>query len=371
MKFPRAQEMIKVKMSINGIIDKFQVSLFVRQLAHSLYTKKSITCFWEIMSALVEESNRFKGSDANLVDRVRLVSEFLKDAGYPNRENIQDLVRHIALQQLVSESENLTPLYEKVRDLGQGGFAKVCEIKISFCGHHVRCAGKLYYEGDPDMYNQEYSYLNRFDHPNVIKFLMGVRGCLFMELAAQGCLKPEALPDNFHQVLQGVVRGLRYIHSLGFVHGDIKTENILLSEDGEAKIADLGCMISVNYQQKAVVDARPYGYHYPPELRLNSIEDNLSWSEYNPKIDVWAFGVLLGDVLSSTKAVKDPFKIDFISQFERLSLGVIEPHLSKNKLKKYDPHQIYRLIMMGCVKPWKNRPSMEEILTMFVRSSDV
>lgn len=40
---------------------------------------------------------------------------------------------------------------------------------------------------------------------------------------------------------QQVVLGLEYLHSLGFVHCDIKGRNILISEENGAKIADFGC----------------------------------------------------------------------------------------------------------------------------------
>lgn len=40
-----------------------------------------------------------------------------------------------------------------------------------------------------------------------------------------------------HQVCEGT----RHIHEAGYVHADLKTDNVLLMVDGTAKIADFGC----------------------------------------------------------------------------------------------------------------------------------
>ncbi|KAI8853989.1 kinase-like domain-containing protein [Chytridium lagenaria] len=42
-------------------------------------------------------------------------------------------------------------------------------------------------------------------------------------------------------VLAAAVDGLAFLHERGIVHRDVKCANILLTEDGVVKIADLGC----------------------------------------------------------------------------------------------------------------------------------
>jgi len=47
-------------------------------------------------------------------------------------------------------------------------------------------------------------------------------------------------PRDVEMMLQ-VTRGLKYLHSIKIVHGDIKPQNILISLDGLPKLADFDC----------------------------------------------------------------------------------------------------------------------------------
>lgn len=47
-------------------------------------------------------------------------------------------------------------------------------------------------------------------------------------------------------MIAGVGRAVKYIHERGIVHLDIKPENILISRDGEYKLADFGVATFIN-----------------------------------------------------------------------------------------------------------------------------
>ena len=46
--------------------------------------------------------------------------------------------------------------------------------------------------------------------------------------------------DDAGMMFRQVVRGLQYMHDIGYVHGDVKLENVLVDEMGICKIADFG-----------------------------------------------------------------------------------------------------------------------------------
>ncbi len=42
-----------------------------------------------------------------------------------------------------------------------------------------------------------------------------------------------------------VLLGLEFIHSQGYVHGDLKPQSLIISEDGDAKIIDFGSSVFI------------------------------------------------------------------------------------------------------------------------------
>ncbi|MGW8378025.1 serine/threonine-protein kinase [Streptomyces sp. ODS28] len=96
------------------------------------------------------------------------------------------------------------------------------------------------------------------------------------------------------RVLRGVASGLAHLHGRGWVHGDLKPANVLLTDDGHVWLADFGLTAELDGTHAYVL---PLGSldHVPPEW----------WSErrggrsvVRPSADVWAFGVLAHQVLT-------------------------------------------------------------------------
>ncbi|KAH9932759.1 kinase-like protein [Epithele typhae] len=63
-------------------------------------------------------------------------------------------------------------------------------------------------------------------------------GSLFDILKRDG--RPALPQDDAGMMFRQVVRGLRYMHEAGFVHGDMKLENVLVDDMGVCKICDFG-----------------------------------------------------------------------------------------------------------------------------------
>lgn len=82
-----------------------------------------------------------------------------------------------------------------------------------------------------------------------------------------------------------MVRGLRYLHSRkpAVIHRDLKPSNILIDRSWKVKLCDFGLAASTNS------DAGTPQY-MAPEL--------LHRACYNEKVDVYAFGVLLNEMIS-------------------------------------------------------------------------
>ena len=82
-----------------------------------------------------------------------------------------------------------------------------------------------------------------------------------------------------------ITRAVATLHKMGFVHGDIKLEHILVYGDDNFKLCDFqkaGPITSINIQHDAFHDPSPY---YAPEVFLGKVEMD--------KQDVWATGMAI------------------------------------------------------------------------------
>ncbi|GGE55855.1 serine/threonine-protein kinase [Actibacterium pelagium] len=85
------------------------------------------------------------------------------------------------------------------------------------------------------------------------------------------------------------LRGLEYLHELDIYHNDIKPQNILLGENGEAKLTDYG--ISAQAQNGQSVAARAsYVLHQAPEVTASG--------NINAQTDVYQVGLTLFRLLN-------------------------------------------------------------------------
>ncbi|KAJ6883678.1 receptor-like kinase TMK4 [Populus alba x Populus x berolinensis] len=98
-----------------------------------------------------------------------------------------------------------------------------------------------------------------------------------------------------------VARGVEYLHSLAqqsFIHRDLKTSNILLGDDMRAKVADFG-LVKNAPDGKYSVETRlagTFGYLAPEYAATGRVTS---------KVDVYAFGVVLMEIITGRKAVDD------------------------------------------------------------------
>src|ERR1700722_19128544 len=92
-----------------------------------------------------------------------------------------------------------------------------------------------------------------------------VRPILVVPYASCGTLDvfsmdPDATIAWKHNIMLDVARGLEVLHGCGIVHGDLKSENVLLFWEGErpvAKLSDFGCSIVNQRQQDRLLGGSP------------------------------------------------------------------------------------------------------------------
>ncbi|MFD3802758.1 Stk1 family PASTA domain-containing Ser/Thr kinase [Streptomyces sp. NPDC058611] len=154
-----------------------------------------------------------------------------------------------------------------------------------------------------DRFIREAKSVARLAHPNVVAvFDQGtdgpyvylameyVSGCTLRDvLRERGALQPRAALDIFEPVLAA----LGAAHRAGFVHRDMKPENVLIGDDGRVKVADFGLVRSVDAVTSTTGSVLGTVSYLAPEQIENGVTDT--------RVDVYACGVVLYEMLTGAK----------------------------------------------------------------------
>ena len=145
--------------------------------------------------------------------------------------------------------------YQVMDYLGRGARSTIWRVRERTRNRFYALKRVYRQPGDDDrFFNQavnEFEIARRFDHPGLRKYyrLRRVRRWfathelhLFMELCeGQTCQarRPEEITRAATIFLEAA-RALTHVHRCGYVHGDIKPNNIIIADDGTVKIIDFG-----------------------------------------------------------------------------------------------------------------------------------
>lgn len=172
---------------------------------------------------------------------------------------------------------------------------------------------------------KEIMYTYEIVHPNVVRTYDLIEEpdflAITMEYVGGGSLasiiyneKPLSVPASL-DILTQLTRGVHAIHEAGIVHRDLKPDNVLMSRDGQAKIADF----SVAWANNATKLTRHGGVigsfsYVSPEYMDNGQLDH--------RADIYALGVIGYELLTRQL----PHKGDMVSQLvSRARNEVIPP----------------------------------------------
>ncbi|KAJ7858294.1 hypothetical protein B0H13DRAFT_2076187 [Mycena leptocephala] len=110
------------------------------------------------------------------------------------------------------------------------------------------------------------------------------------------------------QMLDGVIRGLAYLHSNNVVHGDLCGRNILIDKDGRALLADFGLAGFIDHDTTNRSSTRGGSIRWmAPELLIPPPDVPF---KRTPASDIWAFGCVCCEIWSEGTAPFNQFPTD-------------------------------------------------------------
>ncbi|TVU08643.1 hypothetical protein EJB05_42054, partial [Eragrostis curvula] len=212
-------------------------------------------------------------------------------------------------------------------------------------------------------------------HPNVCALL----GCcvdrdlyLVFDFSRRGSvsanLHDEASPAMGwaarHGIAVGTARGLEYLHKgcqRRIIHRDIKSSNVLLTDDFQPQISDFGLAkwLPSEWTYRAIAPIEGTFGCLAPEYYTHGIVDE--------KTDVFAFGVFLLELMSGRKPVDGSHRSLLSWARPLLNDGKIEALVDPRMAGEYDGAQARRVAFVAslCIRAsatW--RPSMTEVLEL-------
>ncbi|KAH9374611.1 hypothetical protein HPB48_016654 [Haemaphysalis longicornis] len=209
---------------------------------------------------------------------------------------------------------------------------------------------------------QEILMMKDCRHPNIVayfgSYLRRDKLWICMEYCGGGSLQ-----DIYHitgplseqqiaYMCRETLKGLAYLHFVGKMHRDVKGANILLTDDGDVKLADFG----VSAQITATISKRKsfIGTPYWMAPEVAAVERK---GGYNQQCDIWAVGVTAIELAELQPPMFDlhPMRALFL-----MSKSGFKPPQLRDKAKW--SQNFHHFVKVALTKNPKKRPTAERLL---------
>ncbi|XP_060049841.1 serine/threonine-protein kinase 16 isoform X2 [Erinaceus europaeus] len=207
--------------------------------------------------------------------------------------------------------------YLFIQKLGEGGFSYVDLVEGLHDGRFYALKRILCHEQQDQEEAQREADMHRlFHHPNILPLMaycLKERGTkheawLLLPFIKRGTLWNEIeklkdkgnflTEDQILQLLLGICRGLEAIHAKGYAHRDLKPTNILLGDEGQPVLMDLGSMnqacIQVEGSRQALALQDWAAQRCTISYRAPELFSVQSHCIIDERTDIWAWGVSTG-----------------------------------------------------------------------------
>ncbi|XP_019179916.1 PREDICTED: receptor-like kinase TMK4 [Ipomoea nil] len=282
--------------------------------------------------------------------------------------------------------QKATNFFSQENVLGSGGYGVVYLGKLD---DGTKVAVKKMKDGAThtkgmNEFQAEIAFLTKVRHSNLVALISYCindnNRLLVYEYMSQGTLghhlfeweKHDFDPLTWKQrvtIALDVARGIEYLHSFAhqsFIHRDIKSSNILLSDDMRAKVADFGLVRKAPNDKSSFETqvAGTFGYIAP---------EYASTGRATNKVDVYAFGVVLMEIITGKKAVDETLPDEtchLVTWFHKILRkghnlrNAIDPTLDLDDQTFESISKVAELAAHCTTNKYFRRPNMEHVVNV-------
>ena len=209
-------------------------------------------------------------------------------------------------QQIISKLQNIctegnpNDYYRDLKKIGQGASGGVYIAHTVNAPTMVVAIKQMNLEQQPkkELIINEILVMKGSKHPNIVNYIDSylLKGELWvvMEYMEGGSLTEIVTHSVMTEgqigaVCRETLKGLKFLHSKGVIHRDIKSDNILLNTEGMIKMTDFGFCAQINELNLKRTTMVGTPYWMAPEV--------VSRKEYGPKVDIWSLGIMVIEMI--------------------------------------------------------------------------
>ncbi len=219
--------------------------------------------------------------------------------------------------------------YKITKKIASGGMADV------FLGKDLKLGRKVAikilsanYASDRNFvarFKSEAQILSKLDHPNIIKvFGWGkysdsyyicmeyIEGKNLKEVIEQrGPLPPDIIADYATQICGALIAA----HKNNLIHRDIKSQNILINQEGEVRVTDFGIAKSLNTDLTKTLNIIGTAHYISPEQAKGEVLDR--------RTDIYSLGIILYEMLTADVPFRGENSIEI--SFKHVNQKLVKP----------------------------------------------